>query len=375
MQLQVQPLQQTAAWIHSGPNHAGAADDDAGADAQASGQPDAAAAEVGATADSAEAAQASPRAAPSSPGSPRPKAHMGQRRKPWGSSMGFRQGSRDSSQSLEGSSSRDRAVGSGLPQRGLSHSSLRLRSGLSAVGSFLGSFHGGKTDSSRSEGHSPKHGVGRLPSFMDSTRSSQAHMHGQPSQAAADSEMQGVHKQPFRPSGAHLVVSSDSDAEHAAEGILKQAQHAQHHAELSPRSVTSAALGRFMDSTRSSQTHHAEDVQQQHAQRDPRKDEEVPALDSFKMHHRQNDMSSSSTAGRRDEMLFHGVQDANQYDSAQLQPQSTAYESQPSLAGASGKGQGLGDAKRFMQPTASSLAHNTGSPRTSVGKSVSMTNI
>ena len=285
--------------------------------------------------------------------------------------MGFRQGSRDSSQSPEGSGSRDRAVGSGAPLRGLSQSSLRLRSGLSAVGSFLGSFNGGKTDSSRSEGHSPKNGVGRLPSFMDSTRSSQAHMQGQPSQAAADSEAQGVQKQPFRPSGAHLVVSSDSDAERAAEGSLKQAQHAQHHTELSPRSVTSAASGSFMDSTRGSRAHHAEGVQQQHAQHDPRKDEEVPALlDSIKMHHRQDDMSSSSTAGRRD-----GVQDTNQSDSAQLQPQSAAYESHASLAGASGKGQGLGDAKRFMQPTASSLAHNTGSPRTSVGKSVSMTNI
>lgn len=298
---------------------------------------------------------------------------MGQRRKPWGSGMGFRLGSRDSSQSLEGSGSRDRAVGSGAPQPGLSQSSLRLRSGLSAVGSFLGSFHGGKTDSSRSEGDSPKQHVGRLPSFMDATRSSQAHVHGQPSQAAADSEAQGVHKQPFRPSGAHLVVSSDGDAEHAAEENSKQAQHA--HAELSPRSVTSASGG-FMDSTQSSRAHHSAEVKQQHAQHDPRKDEEVPALlDPYKMHRKQGDMYSSSTAGQRDEVLFHGVQDANQYDSAQLQPQSTAYESQPWLADASGKGQGFGDGKRFMQPTASSLAHNTGSPRTSVGKSVSMTNI
>ena len=374
MQSQPQSILSTADWIHGRQQNAGA-DVDADIDVQASGQPQAAT-KVAAATDSAEATQASPRAAPCSPSNPRSKADMSQKRKPWGSSsMTLRLTSRGSSQSPGGSGSRDRAVGSYPPQRGLSQSSLGLRSGLSAVGSFLGSFHGGKRGSSSSEGCSPRRHVGRLPSFMESTRSSQAHMHGQPSHAAtvAGSEQQGVHNEAFRPSGVHIEVCSESDAEHAAEGKSNDAQHAQHgHAELSPRSITSVLPSSFMDSTQSSRAHHhSEDLERQHAQHASRQNEELASkLDIVRMHHESN----ASTAGQRDEMIPCSVQGSIHSDTTQMLPQATGHELQ-SAVNIPGMGQGLGDAKHFMQPTASSLAHKLGSSRTSIGKSVSTTNI
>ena len=342
MQLQPQSSQDKADWMHGRQDMAGA-----DVDAQA----------AIAAADSAEAAQASPRAVLSGPGSPRSKVDTGQRRKPWGSSMTLRLGSRGSNQS-SGGSSRDRAVGSGPPQRGLSQSSLRLRSGLSAVGSFLGGFHGGKGDSSRSEGCSPRQHVRHLPSFMESTRSSQAHMHVQPSQATPE---QGVHKEPFRTSSVYIAISSDPDAEHAAEVKSNQAQHAHHgNAELSPRSNASVASNSFMDST---------------AQHSPWKGEESTSdLDASRMHHSHDDVSNSSTAGRRDESVPDIVQGSIHYGVAQSLPP-TGHELQTSVVSVVGTGQGSGDAKHFMQPTASSLAHVNDSSHTRIGKSVSLTNI
>ena len=346
MQLQPQSSQDKADWMHGRQDMAGA-----DVDAQA-------AIAAAASAHSAEAAQASPRAVLGAPGSPRSKVDTGQRRKPWGSSMTLRLGSRGSNQSSRGSGSRDRAVGSGPPQRGLSQSSLRLRSGLSAVGSFLGSFHGGKGDSSRSEGCSPRQHVRHLPSFMESTRSSQAHMHAQPSQATAE---QGVHKEPFRTSGVYIAISSDPDAERAAEVKSNQAQHAQHgNAELFPRCIASVASNSFMDST---------------AQHSPWKGEESTSdLDASRMHHSHDDVSNSSTAGRRDESVPDMVQGSIHYGVAQsLLP--TGHELRTSVVSVLGTGQGSGNAKHFMQPTASSLAHVSDSSHTRIGKSVSMTNI
>ena len=372
MQLQPQSTQDTADWINGRQDIAGG-----DVDAQASGQSEAAVA-VAASGDLAEAAQASPRAIPSGPGMPRSKANPGQRRKPWGSSMTLRLGSRGSSQSLGGSGNRDKAVGSRSPQRGLSQSSLRLQSGLSAVGSFLGSFHGGNSDGSRSEGCSPRQHARHLPSFMGSTRSSQAHMHAQPSQVVAQLTEQAVHKEPFRPSGVHAAIGSDSDAEHAAEGKSNQAQHAQHgRAELSPRSVASIVPSGFMDSTWNSRAqHHSEKLDQQHGQHDPRKDEELTSnLDASRMHDSRDDMSNSSKAGRRDETIHDDVQGSVHYGVAQLLPHCTGHELQTSVDSVLEMGQGLGNAKHFMQPTASSLAHTTDSFRTSIGKSVSLTNL
>ena len=379
MQWQSHFVQSTADWIHCRHHNAGA-DVDGDVDAQASCPPQAATVVAAAT-DAAEATQASPRATPSSTGNPRSKADTRQRRKPWGSSMSLRLGSRGSIQSPEGSGSRDRAVGSCPPQRGLSQSSFRLRSGLSAVGSFLGSFHGGKGGSSSSEGCSPRHHAGRLPSFMDSTRSSQAHIHGQLPQAAtvAESEQQGVHKEACRPSGVHIEISSDSDAKHSAEeGKSNQAQHAQNgHAELSPRSFASVATSSFMDSTQSSRAHrHSEEFERQHAQHGSRKNEESASeLDMVRMHHSRDDVCNASTAGRRNEMIPDSVQNSTHYDVEQSLPQAIGHESPTSVVSVLGMGQGLADAKHFMQPTASSRAHTLGSPCTSIGKSVSMTNI
>ena len=392
MHLQPQSIQHTAAGIQNDQDDAAGAGAGAGAgaDTPACGQQEAATGAEAEEAHTAEAAQASPRPAPSSPGSPGSKGEMGPRRKPWGSSMTPRSGSREGSQSFEGGSSRDRAVGSWSPgqrfqqaKRGLSQSSLRLRSGFS-MGSFLDSFHSVKTDSSRSEGGSPRHRVGRLPSFMASTRSSQAHVQGQSSQTAADSVEQDEHSKPFRASGAHVVTSSNSDAEHAAEGKAKQAQHAQHsqhgHAEVSPRSVTSGVSGSFMDSTQSSLAHHFEELKQQHPQHNHRTDGELTAdPEAVSMHHSHDVTSNSSTAVQGVEKPSDHVHGSSLNDVAHMLPQSAGHESQTHLgdAGASENGQGLHDTKcpGFMQPTVSSLAHNATSPRTSLGKSVSMNNV
>lgn len=375
MQLQQHSSWSTLDWIHGRQHDAGVESDvDADINAQASSQPEAAIALAAAT-DSAEAMQASPRAARSSPGSHVTKADMSHRRKPWGSSMNIRLGSRGSNQSPEASNSSDKPVGSLPPKRGLSQSSPRLRSGLSAVSSFLTSFNGGKNDSSRSEGCSPRHRVERLPSFMDSTRSSQAHVHGQPSQAVAEFGEQSVQKQPFRPSGVQIVTSSASDAEHAAAGKPHQAQHA--HAELSPHSIASVVSSSFMNSTQSSRAHHhAEELERQHAQHDLRKEEELMGEpDAFGMHHSRDDMPNSSTAGQRDETIPDTDQGSIHYDVAQSLPQSTGHGLQTSVVSVLGTRQGLGEAKHFMQPTVSSLAHTNGSSPTSIGKSVSMTKI
>ena len=361
--MQQHSIQSTAHWIHGRQHDAGVdVDVDADINAQASSQPEAATALAAAT-DCAEAMQASPRAARSSSGSPMSRADMSHRRKPWGSSMHIRLGSRGSNQSPEASGSRDRPVGNLPLQRGLSQSSLRLRSGLSAVSSFFTSFNGGKNDSSRSEGYSPRHHAKRLPSFMDSTRSSQAHVHKQSSPGVAEFGEQGVQKQPFRPSGVHIVSSSDSDGEHAAEGKAQQAQHG--HAELSTCSIASVVSSSFLNSSQSSRAHHhAEKLERQHAQHGLRKDEElVGELDAFRMHHSHDDMSDSSTAGRRDETIPDTDQGSIHYDVAQSQP---GRESQTSVVSVLGTRQGLGEAKHFMQPTASSLAHTNGSSPTSM---------
>ena len=380
MQLEAQC---TAAWAHQEQD----GEVVAVADAKAPEQPAAAAANA------AERAPASPRAASSSP---RSKADTGRRRKPWGSSMTLREGVRGGSQVFEGSSSssRGRAVGGQSPRqheqpakRGLSQSSLQLRSGISS-GSLSDVFAGQQTTgSSRSEGGSPRRGAsGRLPSFMDSTRCSQAHMHGQPLDAVADSVEMGVHKEPLRPSGIHVTISGSGDA---AEGMSKQAQHAQQgHAELYPRcgALESAGSGSFMDSTQSSRAHHHGEHRRQPSQHDYKKDGElVCELAGVSRHHSQcshdNEIRKKSAAGRGGEMLSDHAQTSGPNDVAQWLPQSAACElqSEPQAINRAGsmseKGQGLVYAKRpsFMLPTASSLAHTTAVPRASLGKSVSAT--
>lgn len=325
--------------------------------------------------------------------SPRFKADTGRKRKPWGSSMTLRGGSRGGSQSVEGSSSsRGRSVGSLSPQqrgqpakRGLSQPSLRLGLGsVFSAGGVLDSSSGQQASSSRSEGGSPRHGAeGRLPSFMDSTRSSQAHMQGQLCPTVADSVETDVRRQPFRPSGVHVVLGSNS---HAAEGLSGQTQHAQHGvAELSPHCAASAVSSTFPNSTQSSRARHHGELRRWPLQHDCEKDGELTSqLDGVSMHDGQwrhdDQVCRVPTAGPGGEMPSKHAQSSDPDDAAQMLPQSAGCElrKHPEVtASVSEKEPGFDDAKppSFMLPTASSLAHTAAGHRASLGKSASMTQI
>ncbi len=198
----------------------------------------------------------------------------GRQKKPWGSSAALKGGSSTGSGGSGGSNSNSRGKVAGQqaldmqhqssPRRGVSTDNLRQRTGYSD--SSLAN------DSSRSEGASPMHSPRRpappSPRFMDSTRSSQAHVHGPLSQGfGADSQQQQVHRPAFRPSGVHLIVDEAHGAENAAED---KSQHAQHGAGIhSPRSARSVHghASSFMESTASSRAHHEQDFSPQHAQR------------------------------------------------------------------------------------------------------------
>lgn len=352
---------------------------------------DAKAPQLAAAADAAEGVLASPRAASSSP---RSNADTGcQRRKPWGSSMTLRGPSRGGSQSFGGSSnsSRNRAVGSRQrdqpAKRGLSQSSLQLRSGVS-TGHFLDSFAGQQTTGrSRSEGGTPR-ADGRLPSFMDSTRSSQAHVHRQQFHAAADIVEKDVHREPFRPTGVHVMINSSSDA---AEGMPQQAQHAQHgHPELTPGCLIPAGADSCTDSTQSSSSQHHGELRRRFSQHAHKKDGELASEhDGVSMHRsewsRADQVCKVSAAARGGEMLSDHAQPSDPDNVARLLPRSAGsgveLQNQPQALNMVGtvseKGQGVDGAKRpsFMLPTASSLAHTAAGTHSSLGKSVSVIQI
>ena len=272
---------------------------------------------------------------------------------------------------------------------GLRQDSLRQRSGLS-IGSFLDSFLGGRPDSSNFEEHTPRQDVRRSPSFMDSTKSSQAHMHGQTPQAAAGDE--SPPRPAFRPSGVHLVISEGVSAEQAPES---KAQHAQHghaeHADLSPRSETSARSSSFMDSTQSSRAHHAEEMAGLQSQHDHGKHVLQQVHDhqasTFQGSNKQCGEAASSTVEQQMQSEMHSQpnhlrehEDASQSPHQQARHE-MADERQSAVVSAgvkrgfslSSKGRELGVVRRpsFMQPTASSLAHTATIPPASLIKSIS----
>ena len=367
MQEWPQATQHSPTWPHDRQSRADAA--------QVPGQPEAAASTVG-------SAHTRPGAAPNSPRSKQ------NRQKPWGSSMAFR----SSSTISNGRGESGPALKQGMQpaRRGLSQESLRQQSGFS-MSSLLDSFLGGRADSSRSEGNSPRQDIRRSPSFMGSTKSSQAHVHVQlPQAAAAAAEAdQDTHRHAFRPSGGHVVIHQGDDAQHAAESKAQHAQQAQHgHGELSPRSVTSAHASSFMDSTESSRAHHhANDGKQSQMQHDQGQHAHQAAdHDLLGMQQSLHGPDAESTAvGRGAAMQPADPHTPQHKDDPWSVHQADVHESDRSLqssnlkrgASLSSKGHGGGDARRpsFMRPTAISLAHTASGPQTSLDKSLSMSNI
>ena len=213
----------------------------------------------------------SPRPPSSTSGSQGVRNSRGHQKKPWGSSAALKDGSSVGSGGSGGSYSRGKVAGQqavelqhqSSPRRGISQDNMRQRTGYSD--SSL------KSDSSRSEGasplSSPRRPAPRSPSFMDSTKSSQAHVHGPLSQGfGAGSQQQHISRPAFRPSGVHLVVDEAHSAEDAAED---RSQHAQHGDDIhSPRSAQSVHghASSFVESTASSRGHHEQDFSSQHAQ-------------------------------------------------------------------------------------------------------------
>ncbi len=221
----------------------------------------------------------SPRPPSSTSGSQGVRNSSGRQKKPWGSSAALKGGSSIGSGTggSGGSNSRGRVVGrqalelqhQSSPRRGLSQDNLRQRTGYSDS-SLPGMCSGRKNDASCSEGasplHSPRHPAPRSPSFMDSTKSSQAHVHGPLQGFGADSQQQQIHRPAFRPSGVHLVVDEAHGAENAAED---RSQHAQHGDGIrAPRSAQSVHkhASSFMESTESSRAHREQELSSQHAQ-------------------------------------------------------------------------------------------------------------
>ena len=215
----------------------------------------------------------SPRPLSSTSGSQGVRHSRGRQKKPWGSSAAPKGGNSIGSGGSGGSNSNSRGKVAGhqalelqhqsSPRRGVSQDNLQQRTGYSD--------NSLKDDSSRSEGasplSSPRRPAPRSPIFMDSTKSSQAHMHVPLSQGfGADSQQQHIHRPAFRPSGVPLVVDEAHGAESAAED---ESQHAQHgdgiHSPRSARSVHGHASS-FMESTASSRAHHEQDFSPQHAQ-------------------------------------------------------------------------------------------------------------
>ena len=233
----------------------------------------------------------SPRAASSTPSS-RGFQHSANTQKPWGSSTTFGGGSSAAGSrgnGVQGGSSNGRGraasrqpMDRSTPRRGISQSSVRLHMGHSGSSFTDGSF-GSKQESSRSEGASPrqpsprqpsprqpsprqpgtKQPAPRSPSFMDSTKSSQAHQHGPLSQEmTSHAEQEEVRQPPFRPSGVHLALGEASGAEPAVEDTTEHAQHGDlMHSHASAHFTHSSS---FMDSTQSSRAHHADEARSQH---------------------------------------------------------------------------------------------------------------
>ena len=243
----------------------------------------------------------SPRAASSTPSS-RGFQHSANTKKPWGSSTTFGGGSSaagSGGNAVQGGSSNGRGraasrqpVDRSTPKRGISQSSVRLHMGHSGSSFTDGSF-GSKQESSRSEGASPrqpsprqpsprqpstKQPAPRSPSFMDSTKSSQAHQHGPLSQEmTSHAEQEEVRQPPFRPSGVHLALGEASEAEPAVGDTSEHAQHGD--LTQSHGSAHFTHSSSFMDSTQSSRAHHADEANSQHAQHeDSRHSQAAPHL-------------------------------------------------------------------------------------------------
>ena len=333
----------------------------------------------------------SPRPLSSTSGSQGVRNSRGRQKKPWGSSAALKGGSSIGSGGSGGSNSNSRGRIAGQqaldlqhqssPRRGVSQDDLRQRIGYSD--SSL------KDDSSRSEGASPLSSPRRpappSPSFMDSTKSSQAHVHGALSQGHdADSQQQQVHRPAFRPSGVHLVVDEAHDAKNAAED---KSQHAQHgdgiHSPRSARSVHGHASS-FMESTASSRAHHEQDFSPQHAQRGHDKPLNAAAHDELPASQRAAEMTQDGEEEPQAEV--HGTQPApvngnvsheHAHSERELGAGSRDFVNQTSLLHQTAdeevtfrpldrtasltepKQRGFDESRRpsFMRPTASSIAH------------------
>ena len=332
---------------------------------------------------------ASPRPASSIASSRGGKDSTAHIKKPWGSSGVFKGASSGGSGGWNGDSGGRGGAADQLvleqqressPRRGISQSSLRQRTGFSGS-NFLDGFLGGKDESSQSEGASPRQPAPRSPSFMDSTKSSQAHRHAASSQGGnCDSDQHDMQRPAFRPSGVHVVVGDVIDAEGAAEDRPQHAQHAQH-GEVVPKSAQFVHSSSFMDSTESSRAHHAEQARSQHAQHEEGKHshstaDHTPASDPSQqgapqMSAREHD---AQVANPDDTVSSHDVQPEHDPDADDLVARThllhqssgdevavrpldqTASLSEPMQ-------RGFDDSKRpsFMRPTASSIAHVTSS--------------
>lgn len=306
------------------------------------------------------------------------------KKKPWGSSARFRSFGRTSGSSSGsgggggsgGSGGRGKAAGTPRgelymsgPQASLGGQRQHVEaSDSSCTSSYLGS----KGGISRSEGASPAHSPRRpapcSPSFMDSTKSSQAHVHSPMLQGlTADAARQDVHRPAFRPSGAHLINVEADSAEHASVEVSQHVQHAQHDDGV-PSHGAEHASG-FMGSTESSRAHHEEEARSQHAQREHGRipnaaASSMPAL---------SQVTEGSQANTQEPSAVHATQTTN--SDAHVRPDYAQVEYEPESGNAADNlllrqsaddevpyrapERRFDDIKRpsFMQPTASSIAH------------------
>lgn len=348
----------------------------------------------------------SPRPLSNTSGSQGARNSRGRQKKPWGSSAALKGGSSTSRGGSGGSNSNSRGKVAGRqavklqhqssPRRGISQDNLRQGTGYSD--SSL------KNDSSRSEGGSPLHSsrrpAPRSPSFMDSTKSSQAHVHGSLSQGfGADSQQQQIHRPAFRPSGVHLVIDEAHGAEDAAEDKSQHAQHAQHgdgiHSPMSARSVHGHASS-FMESTASSRAHHEQDLSPQHAQRGHDKLLNAAAHDELPASQRAAEMTQDGEEEPQAEV--HGTQPAHvngnvshEHAHSERESSSRNFVNQTCLLHQTAdeevtfrpldrtasltepKQRGFDESRRpsFMRPTASSIAHTVPTLPKGLDKSLS----
>ena len=297
------------------------------------------------------------------------------KKKPWGSSARFKSFGRtsgSSSGSGGGGGSGGRGKAAGTPRGELHMSGPQASLGgqrqhveasdSSCTSSYLGSKGGISRSEGASPAHSPRRPAPRSPSFMDSTKSSQAHVHSPMLQGlTADAAQQDVHRPAFRPSGAHLVNVEAGGAEHASVEVSQ-------HDDGVPSHGSEHAIG-FMGSTESSRAHHEEEARSQHAQREHGRipnaaASSMPAL---------SQVTEGSQANAQEPSEVHATQTTN--SDAHVRPDHAHVEYEPESGNAAEKHllhqsaddevpfrapeRRFDDSKRpsFMRPTASSIAH------------------